>query len=137
MKNIEKHSLFVLIPLIVLFAFLSHSKKNAIEEKLNTTSAYTIPHRGRIIVLNGCGVAGAGQEVRTHLRRNGFNAYPPENADMWTYDRTIILSLDGNMDLAREVARALKTDNYFLYKVQNSYYDIRVIVGRDFRERIN
>lgn len=96
----------------------------------------TVPFIGSIQVLNGCGLAGAADRVTDYLRLKKFDVKYKGNAETWNYPLTMVISRTADMTIARQVAAALKTDRCVLMRNGDSTYNVTVIIGPDFEERI-
>ena len=95
-----------------------------------------VPYLGRIQVLNGCGTEGVAHLMANHLRKNHFDVKDISNAGNWNYPETLVLSRINDTTIASQVAETLHTKNMILLKNQEDLYDVTVIVGPDYRERI-
>ena len=95
-----------------------------------------IPWLGRIQVLNGCGTGGVAHLMAEFLRKNNFDVKNIDNAENWNYPETLVISRITDTTIASQVAEALNTSNMVLIKNQEELYDVTVIVGPDYRERI-
>ena len=98
--------------------------------------AIAIPCIGRVQVLNGCGAAGAAEKVRDYLRNRKFDVKSTGNAANFNYPSTMVVSRTRDMSVARQVARALNTDRCVLMRNGDSTYDVTVIIGPDYGEKI-
>jgi hypothetical protein len=98
--------------------------------------APAVPFIGSIQVLNGCGLAGAADRVTDFLRLKKFDVKYKGNAETWNYPLTMVISRTADMTIARQVAAALKTDRCVLMRNGDSTYNVTVIIGPDFEERI-
>jgi hypothetical protein len=113
-----------------------HSGESQQKEKKHSAQVSQVPDIGRILVLNGCGITGAGAVVAGFLRDRGFDVKNTQDADSWNYTSTIILSKTKDMTIARQVAKALSADNILLMRDGDETYDVAVIIGSDFGELI-
>jgi len=95
-----------------------------------------IPSIGSVQVLNGCGVEGAAKRVTDFLRSKDFDVKETKSAPSFNYESTMIISRTTDMGLAKGIGKLLKTEKVVLMRVENSMYDVTVIVGPDFEERI-
>lgn len=107
------------------------------EEEQVTTTIENIPHIGRVEVLNGCGVSGAAGALAGYLRDKSFDVKNTDNADSWNYTETIVISRTGEMDVAKQVADALRIKDVILLKNGQDLYNVTVIAGSDFSTLIN
>jgi hypothetical protein len=99
-------------------------------------STSKIPSIGRIQVLNGCGIGGAADKVADFLRANKFDVKNKSNADNYNYPYTMVISRRTDMTIAQEIARVLSTDNIVLMRTEDTTYDVSVVIGPDYEERI-
>jgi len=100
-------------------------------------STADVPYIGRIQVLNGCGTGGSAHLVAEFLRKNNFDVKNIGNADNWNYPETLIISRTGDTTIATQVAGVLHTGNMVMIRNnEETNYDVTVIVGPDYRERI-
>ncbi len=132
LKN--KISIVVICFLIVVFSFLIFVEKRKLSEVTTYTGEDRIPYKSKVLIANGCGVPGIAAEFRDLILKKGYVVYSPQNEQYWTYDESIVLSLDGNMDIARELAEDMQIKNCFMYKKNGSYESVKVIVGKDYKE---
>ncbi len=96
-----------------------------------------VPYIGRIEVLNGCGTGGSAHLVAEFLRKNNFDVKNIGNADNWNYPETLIISRTGDTTIATQVAHVLHTGNMVMIRNnEETNYDVTVIVGPDYRERL-
>jgi hypothetical protein len=98
--------------------------------------AAQVPSIGRIQVLNGCGIDGAADKTTDFLRKNRFNVVNTGNAPSWNYEFTLVISHIKDMNVARQVASTLSTDRIVLMRKEDRAYDVTVILGPDYEERI-
>jgi len=95
-----------------------------------------VPHIGSIQVLNGCNIEGAAKRMADFLRMKNFDVKDISNAQSWNYPATMVISRTTNMSLANEVGKHLKTDKVVLMRNNEQLYDVTVIVGPDFADKI-
>jgi hypothetical protein len=100
------------------------------------TETDRIPFIGRLEVLNGCGISGAADAVADFLRRKKFDVKKTDNAETFNYPFTIVVSRSADVTVARAVAEALRTDKMVLVRNEDTLYDVTVILGSDFGERV-
>jgi hypothetical protein len=96
----------------------------------------SVPSIGSVQVLNGCGVEGAAKRVTDFLRSKDFDVKETKSAPSFNYESTMIISRTADMNLAKGIGKLLKTDKVILMRVENPMYDVTVIAGPDFEERI-
>jgi hypothetical protein len=98
--------------------------------------AENVPSIGRIQVLNGCGIDGAADKMTDFLRTKKFNVANTGNASSWNYQFTMVVSHTKDMAIARQIAQALSTSHMVLMRKEDRPYDVTVIIGPDYEERI-
>ena len=134
MRLKDKISIVVILGLIALFTLLITTEKRKFSEITAYTGEDRIPYKSKVIIANGCGVSGIANKFRELLLKKAYVVYSPQNERYWTYDESIVLSLDGNMDIAREVAENLNIKNCYMYKKNGSYEAVKVIIGKDYKK---
>jgi hypothetical protein len=100
------------------------------------TTVIAVPEIGSIEILNGCGAEGAANKVADYLRANNFDVKYLGNADTWNYPFTMVISRNRNDSIARQVAGILKTDKIVRIRKNDNTYDVTVVIGPDYGERI-
>ena len=95
-----------------------------------------VPYIGSVQVWNGCGAEGAGKRVADFLRANKFDVKDVGNAPTWNHPATMIISRTADMGLANELEKFLKTGKVVLIRNGDQLYDVTVVAGPDFEERI-
>jgi len=96
----------------------------------------SVPSIGRIQVLNGCGSAGAAEKMTDFMRMKKFNVANTGNASSWNYPFTLVVSHTNDMTIADQIAAALTTRHVVLMRKEDHSYDVTVIIGPDYEERI-
>jgi hypothetical protein len=86
-----------------------------------------------VIVQNGVGAPGLGQEVAEALLPLGFRVVLSQNADVFGYERTRVIA-NGNAAVpdARRIRDALGVGRVGVSQVPSGIGDITIIVGEDF-----
>ena len=86
-----------------------------------------------VIVQNGSGAPGLGQDVAAVLLPLGFRVVLSQNADLFGYERTrVVANSDGAIADARRIKRALGVGRVRVSQVPSGIGDITIIVGEDF-----
>ena len=134
MRIKDKISIVVILGLIGIFFTLIMLEKRKYSSIDTFSGEDRIPYKSKVIVANGCGVGGVAQQFRELLLKKAYIVYAPRNEKYWTYNESIVLSLDGNMDVAREIANSMGIKNCFMYKKEDSYEAVKVIIGKDYKE---
>jgi len=87
-------------------------------------------------VLNGCGISSAATATADFLRDHSFDVKNIGNAPTWNYPFTMVVSRSADMTVAGQISEALRTDKLILLRNGGDMYDVTVILGPDFEERI-
>jgi hypothetical protein len=138
-KNI---TVFAVICAVILTAILFGVNRSTPDGKKPATQKQTskqednIPEIGKIQVLNGCGTAGAADEITDFLRANKFDVKNKGNAPSYNYSNTTVISRTKDMTIAQKIAGTLKTDHIVLVRNEDTSYNVTVIIGHDYKERI-
>jgi hypothetical protein len=85
-----------------------------------------------VLVLNGCGAQGIGQQTAKLLRSFGLDVIDFQNADTFDYLETIVVDRAGDLDTAASIARRLGVANVIQQIPETPLVDIIVIVGADY-----
>lgn len=134
----ELKTIGLLLVFNIILGILIYNQKQSLKENKSRNFENTIiPYKGRIQIQNGSSYTGIAAKLAEFLRKRGYVVYSPENARFWTHKYTVVLALDGNLDFARKVAKELNTNNYFLYRIPNSYFNVRIIIGKDIYSLLN
>lgn len=86
-----------------------------------------------VLVLNGCGVSGAGQRTAKLLRSFELDVIDFRNADNFEYAETVVVDRAGDLDTAASIARRLGVVNVIQQIPETPLVDVIVIVGADCR----
>ena len=128
---------FVFITLLLFLALILGVVRSRPSNSVKKPDqSLSVPCIGSIQVLNGCGITGAADKVTDFLRSERFDVKNTGNAQTWNYPFTMVVSRITDMAIARQVAGVLKTDRCILLRNADSTYNVTVIVGPDFLERI-
>ena len=86
-----------------------------------------------VIVENGVGTPGLGEDVATVLLPLGYRVVLSQNAELFGYERTrVVANSDDAIGDARRIRRALGVGRVRLSQVPSGIGDITIIVGEDF-----
>jgi hypothetical protein len=86
-----------------------------------------------VIVENGVGAPGIGQDVAAALVPLGFRVVVSQNADVFGYERTrVVANGDAAVADARRIREALGVGRLGVSEVPSGIGDITIIVGEDF-----
>ena len=86
-----------------------------------------------VIVENGVGTPGLGEDVATVLLPLGYRVVLSQNAELFGYERTrVVANSDDAVGDARRIREALGVGRVRLSQVPSGIGDITIIVGEDF-----
>jgi len=139
-KNITVFAIInaILLTAVLLGVFSNEPVKNDGSKADNPAAGKKsdVPYIGKIQVLNGCGTPGVANDVTDFLRANFFDVKNARNALTSNYASTLVISRTRDMTIAKQVAAALKTDRLVLCRNEDTTYDVTVIIGHDYKERL-
>jgi hypothetical protein len=133
-RNILPFAVITLLLFVALLTGIARTRMPA--SAISTDQTLMAPYIGRIEVLNGCGINGAANRVTDFLRKKKFDVKYTGDAESWNYPFTMVISRTADMTVARQVAAALRTDRCVLLRNDDSTYNVTVIIGPDYTERI-
>lgn len=123
--------------LIVIILFLAYSLAVKIWPNKLDDSVGNVEGKAKILqleVLNGCGIAGAGDVITNFLRQKGFDVISTGNYQTFDMDETIIIDRIGIINNGFKVADSLGiTRKNVISQVNRSLLlDVSIIIGKDF-----
>jgi hypothetical protein len=129
---------FLIIVLFIGFAIITGiaQLKRPFPPHRQLSTPKNVPYIGKVQVLNGCGTEGVAHLMADHLRKHHFDVKDIGNADNWNFPETMVISRVNDTTVASQIAGVLHTGNMVLIKKEEALYDVTVIVGPDYRERI-
>jgi len=86
-------------------------------------------------VLNGNGVPGVANDFTNYLRDKGFDVQRTDNADAFTYGKTLVMNRSNQHRKAVAVAQALQIDTSLVRDKPDPtlQLDVTVILGKDYK----
>ncbi len=89
----------------------------------------------QVEVLNGCGVAGVGDNFTDVLRSKGIDVVKTGNYRSFDVDNTFIIDRTGKLETAEKVADSLHLNKRFIIteKNKNLFLDLSIVIGKDFK----
>jgi hypothetical protein len=137
MKNFIILIIIAVSVLVIIWEGTKIASNSTIEAvKSLPENSQPVPYLGSIELLNGCGIDGAAREVASYLRSKSFDVKNIENASQWNNTSTLVISRIKDTTMASKVASALKTNKVTFIYNNNKLYDVTVIIGSDYKERI-
>lgn len=110
--------------------------RDGVPQAERKTRQISIPEIGSIQLLNGCGAEGAATKVADYLRNNDFDVKFVGNADTWNYPYTMVISRSTDDKIANQVAQVLRTDKVVKIRNNDNSFDVTVVIGPDYGEKI-
>ncbi len=143
-KNSFSGSNFVLNSIIVLLGiliiFLTFSLVNRLSAhssgQSNTNIKRTASAVIQVEVLNGCGASGVADIFTGFLRKEKFDVVQMGNYVSFDIDKSMVIDRTGNRANAEKVASALGIEdkNIILQKNDDSFLDVSVVIGKDYKK---
>ncbi len=139
-SNLILNSIIVLLGVLIIFltySFITQiSHFSRVEsDKNNNKSASSII---QVEVLNGCGASGVAEQFTDLLRKEKFDVVQVGNYISFDIDNSLVIDRTGNRLNAEKVARALGIDskNVIMQKNDDSFLDVSVVIGKDYKKLI-
>ena len=139
-SNLILNSIIVLLGVLIIFLTYSFITQNShfsrVEsDKNNNKSASSII---QVEVLNGCGASGVAEQFTDLLRKEKFDVVQVGNYISFDIDNSLVIDRTGNRLNAEKVARALGIDskNVIMQKNDDSFLDVSVVIGKDYKKLI-
>lgn len=121
------------LPVIDIGGGLLRPDQEALEPLVAERFVLTTPDAVRLVVLNGVGIPGIGEEVARILVPEGFRLVSSGNANTFDLEVTrIIASSRGDLQAAVRARELLGAGKIYLGNQPAGLADITVVVGRDF-----
>ena len=88
----------------------------------------------QVAVRNGAGVQGLAEEMRTYLRREGYDVVEVGNYDDFDQPITLVIDRVGDLSIPRRVALSLGvTEDHIRQDVGEEYLlDVTIVIGKDY-----
>jgi hypothetical protein len=123
-----------LLMTVLLSAFatrLALGRFNPVREKNPTELVGDII---QVEVLNACGISGLAGRATQYLRDQGFDVVNTDNYRASTLENTVVVDRVGNLEAARQIARALGLpEDRVTQELKPDYYlDASLLIGQDY-----
>ena len=128
--------LLLSICLLCAISMFVGTLRDGVPQAERKTRQISIPEIGSIQLLNGCGAEGAATKVADYLRNNDFDVKFVGNADTWNYPYTMVISRSTDDKIANQVAQVLRTDKVVKIRNNDNSFDVTVVIGPDYGEKI-
>ena len=125
---------FSLLLLLLLVALVGRFAIPRIDSERASDNSNLIGNVIQVEVLNGCGISGAATTMTNSLRRYGFDVVEIGNFDHFDVQKTMVISRNGDMASARQVASALgiSEDQILREESPDFYLDLTIVIGTDY-----
>jgi hypothetical protein len=137
----KNKNLFFIIVTVILFVF-TISLSYSLLDKLGIISSdhkkeikpKNVQQLIQVEVLNGCGIAGAGDRFTDIIRSKGIDVVKTGNYMSFDIDKTFIIDRIGKVETAYKVADSLGIDKRNIISQTNKHYflDLTIVIGKDF-----
>lgn len=137
----KNKNLFFIIVTVILFVF-TISLSYSLLDKLGIISSdhkkeikpKNVQQLIQVEVLNGCGIAGAGDRFTDIIRSKGIDVVKTGNYMSFDIDKTFIIDRIGKVETAYKVADSLGIDKRNIISQTNKQYflDLTIVIGKDF-----
>ncbi len=137
-SNLILNSIIILLGILIIFlTFSLVNRLSAHYTEQNTTSIKkTASAVIQVEVLNGCGALGVAEEFTDYLRKEKFDVVQMGNYVSFDIDKSMVIDRTGNRANAEKVASALGIEdkNVILQKNDDSFLDVSVVIGKDYKK---
>jgi hypothetical protein len=130
-------SLIFILAVVLVYSFvdrfLIHPSVNPGRTEKNAPTK--IEKKIQISVRNECGVNDVAMAFTSYLRKRGFDVVETTNGSTFDREVTTVVDASGNFQNAIRVAKALgvRTQNIVTKLDPQSYVDVEVLVGKDYK----
>ncbi len=138
-SNLILNSFILLLGLLIIFltfSLISRLSSNSSEPKASDTDKASAVIQ--VEVLNGCGALGVAEKFTDFLRKEKFDVVQMGNYVSFDIDNSLVIDRTGNRANAEKVAEVLGIDNknIIMQKNEDSFLDVSVVIGKDYK-RLN
>ena len=136
-SNLILNSIIVLLGILIIFlTFSLVNRLSGISSAQKTSNIKTASEVIQVEVLNGCGALGVAEKFTDYLRKEKFDVVQMGNYVSFDIDKSMVIDRTGNRANAEKVASALGIDdkNVILQKSDNSFLDVSVVIGKDYKK---
>ncbi len=136
-SNLILNSIIVLLGILIIFlTFSLVNRLSGISSAQKTSNIKTASAVIQVEVLNGCGALGVAEKFTDYLRKEKFDVVQMGNYISFDIDKSLVIDRTGNRANAEKVASALGIDdkNVILQKNDDSFLDVSVVIGKDYKK---
>ena len=124
-----------ILVIFLTFSLFNRLSSNSSEEnsKENVKTASPVI---QVEVLNGCGASGVAEKFTDYLRKEKFDVVQIGNYISFDIDQSLVIDRTGNRANAEKVAAALGIErkNVIMQKNDDSFLDVSVVIGKDYKK---
>ena len=136
-SNLFLNSIILLLGILIVFlsfSLVNRLSGNSPDQKIDNSG--TASAVIQVEVLNGCGVSGVAEKFTDFLRKEKFDVVQMGNYISFDIDKSLVIDRAGNRANAEKVAAALGIDlkNVIMQKNENSFLDVSVVIGKDYKK---
>jgi len=127
-----------ILSLITLFLLINIFNKTGIfnSDSKQDSKPQNVQQMIQVEILNGCGIAGAGNALTDLLRKKGIDVVKTGNYRSFNVDNTFIIDRMNNIETAFKVADSLNLNKRFIITEINKslFIDLTIVIGKDFNK---
>ena len=136
-SNLILNSIIILLGVLIIFltfSLVNRLSSHSSEQKVS--NARTASAVIQVEVLNGCGASGVAEKFTDYLRREKFDVVQMGNYVSFDIDKSLVIDRTGNRANAEKVAEALGIEdkNVLQQKNNDSFLDVSVVIGKDYKK---
>ena len=136
-SNLILNSIIILLGVLIIFltfSLVNRLSSHSSEQK--TTNVKAASAVIQVEVLNGCGASGVAEKFTDYLRKEKFDVVQMGNYVSFDIDKSMVIDRTGNRANAEKVAAALgiENKNVILQKNDDSFLDVSVVIGKDYKK---
>ncbi len=136
-SNIILNSIIILLGVLIIFlTFSLVNRLSGHSSEQKASNAQTASAVIQVEVLNGCGASGVAEKFTDYLRKEKFDVVQMGNYVSFDIDKSLVIDRTGNRANAEKVAEALGIEdkNVILQKNNDSFLDVSVVIGKDYKK---
>ncbi len=126
------------LSLIALFLLINIFEKTGVlnSDSKEEPKPQNVQQMIQVEILNGCGIAGAGNALTDILRKKNIDVVKTGNYRSFNVDNTFIIDRTNNIETAFRVADSLNLNKRFIITEINKglFIDMTIVIGKDFNK---
>jgi hypothetical protein len=124
------------LSLIALFLLINIFEKTGVlnSDPQEESKPQNVQQLIQVEILNGCGIAGAGNALTDLLRKKNIDVVKTGNYQSFNVDNTFIIDRTNNIETAFRVADSLNLNKRFIITEINKglFIDLTIVIGKDY-----